>query len=68
MKKFTTDDLSDISFCATSIPYRIGDLSVVVRLEDFKLIMQQVWKSRNSEPKMGELYEKYFGVTYLEDK
>ena len=70
MPKFTPDDISikDINFCATSVPYRVGDLSVVVRLEDFKIIMQQMWKSRNSEPKIGELYEKYKGVTYLEDK
>ena len=70
MKKFTTDDISikDIDFCAMSVPYRIADLSVVVNLEDFKIIMQQMWKSRNSEPKIGELYEKYKAITYLEDK
>ena len=35
-----------------------GSLSVVVPMDDFKLILQQMWKSRSTEPKMGELYKK----------
>jgi len=34
-------------------------LSVRVPMEDMKLIIQQIWKSRGTEPKMGQLYEKY---------
>ena len=40
-----------------------GSLSVVVPMHDFKLILQQMWKSRATEPKMGELYEKYRKLT-----
>ncbi len=40
-----------------------GSLSVVVPMDDFKLILQQMWKSRATEPKMGELYEKYRKLT-----
>lgn len=36
-----------------------GNLSVVVPMDDMKLILQQMWKSRGTEPKMGELYDKY---------
>ena len=36
-----------------------GNLSVVVPMDDMKLILQQMWKSRGTEPKMGELYENY---------
>ena len=36
-----------------------GSLSVVVPMDDFKLILRQMWKSRQTEPKMGELYKKY---------
>ena len=36
-----------------------GSLSVVVPMEDMTLILTQLWKSRGTEPKIGELYEKY---------
>ena len=53
--------------CATALPYTHGTLSVVVPMEDFDLILQQMWKSRQTEPKMGELYEKYKTLTTFED-
>ena len=53
--------------CATALPYTHGTLSVVVPMEDFDLILQQMWKSRHTEPKMGELYEKYKTLTTFED-
>ena len=31
-----------------------GSLSVVVPMEDMELILTQMWKSRQTEPKMGE--------------
>ena len=40
-------------------PYTNGSLSVVVPMDDMELILTQMWKSRQTEPKMGELYEKY---------
>ena len=40
-------------------PRTNGSLSVVVPMDDMKLILRQIWKSRSTEPKMGELYEKY---------
>ena len=40
-------------------PYTNGSLSVVVSMDDMELILRQMWKSRQTEPKMGELYEKY---------
>ena len=40
-----------------------GSLSVVVPIDDFKIILRQMWKSRGTEPKMGELYEKYTELT-----
>ena len=39
-----------------------GSLSVVVPMDDMELIVTQMWKSRHTEPKMGELYEKYKGL------
>ena len=36
-----------------------GSLSVVVLMEDMEHIVRQMWKSRDTEPKMGELYRKY---------
>ena len=42
-------------------------LSVVVPMDDFKLILRQMWKSRGTEPKMGELYEKYTNLTTFEE-
>ncbi len=49
-------------------PYTNGSLSVVVPMDDFKLILQQMWKSRATEPKMGELYKKYKELTTFEDE
>ena len=36
-----------------------GSLSVVVPLDDMTQFLTQLWKSRQTEPKVGELYEKY---------
>ena len=36
-----------------------GSLSVVVPMDDMTQILTQLWKSRGTEPKIGELYEKY---------
>jgi len=47
--------------------YTHGNLSVVVPMDDMKLILQQMWKSRATEPKMGELYEKYTKLTTFEE-
>ena len=43
-----------------------GSLSVVVPIDDFKIILRQMWKSRGTEPKMCELYEKYTELTTFE--
>ena len=48
-------------------PSTNGSLSVVVPMDDFKLILTQMWKSRNTETKMGELYEKYTKLTTFEE-
>ena len=48
-------------------PRTYGSLSVVVPMGDMKLILQQMWKSRGTEPKMGELYEKYRNLTTFEE-
>ena len=58
----TTVDLIDYSK-----PHTNGSLSVVVPMDDFKLILVQMWKSRQTEPKMGELYEKYTNLTTFEE-
>tara|TARA_B100000287_G_scaffold180790_1_gene170819 strand:+ start:624 stop:809 length:186 start_codon:yes stop_codon:yes gene_type:complete len=47
-------------------PYTNGSLSVVVPMEDMELILRQMWKSRSTEPKMGELYKKYRDLTTFE--
>ena len=47
-------------------PHTHGNLSVVIPMDDMKLIIQQMWKSRATEPKMGELYEKYKKLTTFE--
>ena len=39
--------------------YTHGNLSVVVPIDDMKDIVRQMWKSRGTEKRMGELYEKY---------
>ena len=44
-------------------PYTNGSLSVVVPMDDMELILVQMWTSRQTEPKMGELYEKYKTLT-----
>ena len=44
-----------------------GNLSVVVPMDDMKLILQQMWKARGTEEKMGELYEKYTKLTTFEE-
>ena len=36
-----------------------GSLSVLVPMEDMTAILTQLWKSRQTEPKIGALYEKY---------
>ena len=36
-----------------------GSLSIRVPMEDMTAILTQLWKSRQTEPKVGELYEKY---------
>ena len=48
-------------------PHTNGSLSVVVPMDDMKCILVQMWKSRGTEPKMGELYEKYKTLTTFED-
>ena len=48
-------------------PYTNGSLSVVVPMDDMKLILRQMWKSRATEPKMGELYKKYHDLVELAD-
>ena len=47
-------------------PHPHGSLSVVVPMDDMKLILRQMWKSRGTEPKMAELYEKYTELTTFE--
>ena len=44
-----------------------GSLSVVVPMDDMELILRQMWKSRDTEPKIGELYKKYRELTTLEE-
>ena len=36
-----------------------GSLSIVVPMQDMTAILTLLWKSRATEPKIGELYEKY---------
>ena len=48
-------------------PSMNGSLSVCVPMDDMKLILRQMWKSRATEPKMGELYEKYTKLTTFEE-
>ena len=44
-----------------------GSLSVVVPMDDMKVIIQQLWKSRATEKKVGELYHKYKELTTFDD-
>ena len=48
-------------------PYTNGSLSVVIPMDDMELILRQMWKSRDTEPKMGELYKKYRELTTFEE-
>ena len=61
------DALDDFLDKKDEEPFTNGSLSVVVPMDDFKLILRQMWKSRASEPKMGELYEKYTKLTTFEE-
>ena len=36
-----------------------GTLSIRVPMEDMTVILTQLWKSRQTEPHIGKLYEKY---------
>ena len=36
-----------------------GSLSIRVPMEDMTAILTQLWKSRQTEPHVGKLYEKY---------
>ena len=47
-------------------PYTNGSLSVVVPMDDMELILRQMWKSRDTEPKMGELYNKFYILSSFE--
>ena len=47
-------------------PHTNGSLSVVVPMDDMTQILTQLWKSRQTEPKMGELYKKYRDLTTFE--
>ena len=44
-----------------------GSLSVVVPMDDIEIILRQMWKSRDTEPKIGELYKKYRELTTFEE-
>ena len=44
-----------------------GSLSVVVPKDDMKVILTQLWKSRATEKKVGELYNKYKELTTFDD-
>tara|TARA_B100001250_G_scaffold342865_1_gene311316 strand:- start:207 stop:362 length:156 start_codon:yes stop_codon:yes gene_type:complete len=48
-------------------PSMNGSLSVCVPMDDFKIFLRQMWKSRGTEPKIGELYEKYTKLTTFEE-
>mgnify|MGYP003138746136 FL=1 len=43
-----------------------GSLSVVVPIDDFRIMLRQMWKSRGTEPIIGKLYEKYTELTTFE--
>ncbi len=62
MEVILPDDLPD-----PNEPRMNGSLSVVIPMDDFKHILRQMWKSRGTEPKMGELYEKYLNLTTFEE-
>ena len=62
MEVILPDDLPD-----PNEPRMNGSLSVVIPMDDFKHILRQMWKSRGTEPKMGELYKKYTELTTFEE-
>tara|TARA_B100000287_G_scaffold411053_1_gene440109 strand:+ start:279 stop:434 length:156 start_codon:yes stop_codon:yes gene_type:complete len=41
------------------LPDDDAPLSIRVPMEDMTVILVQLWKSRNTEPHIGKLYEKY---------
>jgi len=45
--------------------YTHGSLSVVVPMDDMREILRQMWKSRATEPRMGELYKKNYQLVEL---
>ena len=61
------DALDDFLDKKDEEPFTNASLSVVFPMDDFQLILRQMWKSRASEPKMGELYEKYTKLTTFEE-
>ena len=67
MRHAVLDALDDFMDKKDEAPFTNGSLSVVVPMDDFKLILRQMWKSRATEPKMGELYEKYTKLTTFEE-
>ena len=48
-------------------PRTNGSLSVVVPMEDMVQILTQLWKSRQTEPNIGKLYEKYKALIPAEE-
>ena len=50
----------------TEEPHTNGSLSVVVPMDDMTAILVQLWKARQTEPHVGELYEKYKSLIPLE--
>ena len=47
--------------------YTHGNLTVVIPMDDMEIILRQMWKSRDTEPKIGELYKKYRELTTFEE-
>ena len=43
-----------------------GSLSIRVPMEDMTAILTQLWKSRQTEPHVGKLYEKYKALIPVE--
>ena len=48
-------------------PSMNGSLSVCVPMDDFKIFLRQMWKYSGTEPKIGELYDKYTELTTFEE-
>ena len=53
------DALDDFLEKKDDEPHTNGSLSVVVPMDDMTAILTQLWKSRQTEPHIGKLYEKY---------